>query len=171
MIYLWLFLILSVLLLGFTLHRPYRHRFPRFFVFESVLGLVILNADSWFRDPASPLQIVSWLLLFVSLLLAWHAFRQLRLYGAPQDDVENTIRLVDVGAYAYIRHPLYCSLLLFGIGAFLKSSSMTGFLLLLVLCVSVTITGRVEEKENLERFGEAYVAYMQTTRMFIPFIL
>ena len=36
--------------------------------------------------------------------------------GAPKEDIENTSRLVSVGAYRYMRHPLYCTLLLGGVG-------------------------------------------------------
>lgn len=30
-------------------------------------------------------------------------------------------------------------------------------------------TARVEEAENLQKFGEDYAAYMKTTKRFIPF--
>jgi protein-S-isoprenylcysteine O-methyltransferase Ste14 len=165
-----LFLVLSVLLLIFTLHRPHRHRFYRFFAFEFTFALVVLNADSWFVDPAAVHQIISWILLIGSFLLAWHGFRLLRSYGDPEDDLENTTQLVTRGAYHFIRHPLYGSLLLLGPGAFLKSPSGYGLLLLVFLFASVYATGKVEEKENLKRFGQVYADYMEKTKMFIPFI-
>ena len=165
-----LFLLLSFLLLFFTLRRPHRHRFVRFFAFEFTLALVVLNANSWFVDPAAAHQILSWILLIGSFLLAWHGFRLLRSFSEPEDDLENTTQLVRRGAYRFIRHPLYGSLLLLGLGAFLKSPSGYGLLLLMFLCVSVYATGRVEEQDNLKRFGQAYTDYMETTNMFIPFI-
>jgi protein-S-isoprenylcysteine O-methyltransferase Ste14 len=170
MIYFILFSVLSISLLVFTLRRPHRHRFFRFFAFECTLGLVVLNADSWFLDPTSVLQIVSWLLLSGSLLLALHGFHMLRSFGAPEEDLENTTELVDTGAYRYIRHPLYASLLLLGLGAFLKSPSGYGILLLVLLIVFLYATARVEEADNLERFGQLYAEYMETTRMFVPFL-
>ena len=121
-----LFLVLSLLLLFFTLRRPHRHRFFRFFAFESLLGLVIVNADAWFRNPGSPLQLISWFLLISSFLLAWHGFRMLRIFGRPDDDLENTTQLVNAGAYQLIRYPLYSSLLLLGSGAFLNLLRDTG---------------------------------------------
>ncbi len=171
MSYFILFLLLSILLLFFTLHRPYRHRFVRFFAFEFTLALVVLNADSWFVNPAAAHQILSWLLLIGSFLLAWHGLHLLRSFGDPEDDLENTTQLVTRGAYRFIRHPLYGSLLLLGLGAFIKSPSGYGLLLLVFLYASVYATGRVEEQDNLKRFGQAYVDYMQTTKMFIPFII
>jgi protein-S-isoprenylcysteine O-methyltransferase Ste14 len=171
MMYLAIFIAFSILLLVFTLHRPHRHRFVRFFAFEFTLALIVLNADSWFVNPTSVRQIVSWLLLICSFLLAWHGFWLLRSYGDPEDDLENTTQLVTRGVYRFIRHPLYGSLLLLGLGAFLKSPSGYGLLLLIFLFSFVYITGKVEEKENLKRFGQVYADYMGATKMFIPHIL
>jgi protein-S-isoprenylcysteine O-methyltransferase Ste14 len=94
----------------------------------------------------------------------------LRTQGAPDQDLENTTRLVKSGAYAYIRHPLYSSLLLFGIGAILKRLSLLSGFLLLMLSGAIYMTARVEERSNFDRFGEDYVEYMQHSKMFIPFL-
>jgi protein-S-isoprenylcysteine O-methyltransferase Ste14 len=165
------FTLLSMLLLVFTLKRPHRHRFPRFFAVESILGLVLLNTGGWFRNPLSLRQLVSWIFLVSSLVLALHGFRLLRIAGSPRDDIEETTRLVTIGAYRYIRHPLYCTLLLGGVGAFLKNPSFLGLILLLILTGFVFATGKIEEYENIDRFGEEYRAYMETTKMFVPFLI
>ncbi len=34
----------------------------------------------------------------------------------------------------------------------------------------LTATARVEEAENLDKFGDQYAAYMKTTKIFIPFL-
>ncbi len=67
-----------------------------------------------FRDPFSALQIVSWLLLRPSLILAVHGFHLLRVMGRPEGEIEDTATLLMFGAYKYIRHPLYAFLLLPG---------------------------------------------------------
>ena len=46
------------------------HGFFRFFGWEAILALVLLNALQWFADPFSPQQLISWVLLFISLFLA-----------------------------------------------------------------------------------------------------
>lgn len=166
-----IFILLSILLLAFTLKRPHRHRIPRFFAFESLLGLVLLNAGTWFRNPLSLLQLISWVFLASSIILAVHGFRLLRIVGSPKDDIEETTQLVTIGAYRYIRHPLYCTLLLVGIGAFLKDPSFLALIVFLILAGFVFVTGRIEEDENIERFGEEYRAYMEKTKMFIPFLI
>lgn len=171
MIRLAVFVILMTFLLGFTLRRPHRHRFYRFFAFVSLLGLVLVNAPSWFRDPYSPTQLVSWLFLACSLLLAAHGFWLLRIVGAPEGDFESTTCLVTVGAYRYIRHPLYCSILLGGVGAFFKSPTWLGLGLLGTLAAFVYATAKIEEGENIKRFGGTYQEYMERTKMFFPYLV
>ena len=161
----------GILFLSWESLRNYRsHGFFRFFAFESILGLFLLNVIHWFLDPFSGLHILSWSLLFVSLFLVVHGFHLLRALGRPEGGIENTTTLVTVGAYRYIRHPLYSSLLLFGWGVFFKHPSLTGGTLVLAATAFLVATAWVEEQENLQRFGAEYEAYMKRTKMFIPFL-
>ena len=146
------------------------HGFYRFFAWESLLTLILLNAEYWFQAPFSVPQIASWLLLLTSLVLAVHGFYLLRRIGRPEGKIENTTTLIRVGAYRYIRHPLYSSLLFLGWGAFLKHPSLPGGVLVLAASAFLVATARVEEGENLRKFGADYAAYVKTTRMFIPFL-
>lgn len=171
MVELGIFILLSILLLAFTLSRPHRHRFPRFFAFERAFGLVFLNARSWFQDPLSPRQLISWIFLSSSVVLVVHGFRLLHTAGSPEDNIEDTTLLVKIGAYRYIRHPIYCSLLLAGVGAFLKAPSGLGFLLFTFVFIFLFVTARVEEEDNIKRFGDEYLTYMKTTKMFLPFLI
>jgi len=166
-----IFIFVSILLFIFTQSRTHSHRYYRFFAFESLLVIVLLNTDTWFRDPFSLIQIISWIFLAGSLFLAIHGFWLLRIAGSPKGDIEDTTELVTSGAYGYIRHPLYCSLILGGVGAFLKKPSYPGFLFLIILMIFLYTTARVEEIDNLKRFGSAYRSYMERTRMFIPFLI
>ena len=154
------------------------HGFFRFFAFEALLILLLLNADSWFLQPLSLQQVISWSLLVGSLLLAIHGFSLLRQIGRPEKSIkdasrigiEKTTRLVTSGAYRYIRHPLYASLLIFGWGAFLKQISLPAGLMLSATLIALYLTARLEEQENLQNFGVAYAEYMQHTKMFIPWL-
>ncbi len=170
MLYFWFWVFFSVLLLVFTLIRPHPYRFARFLAFESLLGLIFLNADRWFGDPFSGRQTISWFFLAGSLFLAVHSFTLIKTEGYPTGDFEDTTRLITRGAYRFIRHPLYSSLLLFGLGAFLKNPSLWGGGLVGALFAGVILTARIEEKHNLERFGEEYQHYRDKTKRFVPFI-
>ncbi len=59
------------------------HGFYRFFAFEAIVILILLNIDYWFYEPFSIHQIVSWLLLIISLFLVIHGFQLLHKVGKP----------------------------------------------------------------------------------------
>ncbi len=162
----------GILLLSWPAVRdPRSHGFYRFFAFESVLALVLLNLEHWFQEPLVLRQIVSWVLLVLSGFLAVHGFRLLRVVGRPEGPIEQTTVLVEVGAYKYIRHPLYGSLLYLAWGAFLKRPSLESGALVLAATGFLVATAKVEERENREKFGAEYAAYVKRTRMFVPFVL
>jgi protein-S-isoprenylcysteine O-methyltransferase Ste14 len=159
--------------------RKFRsHGFFRFFAWEAILALILLNIDYWFHQPFSIHQLFSWFLLFVSLFLVIHGFQLLRKAGRPSKeridpslmDMEKTTTLVTAGAYRYIRHPLYSSLLFLTWGVFFKHPSWAGVSLAAIATFFLTMTARVEEEENIRFFGQAYRSYMKKTRMFVPFL-
>jgi len=161
-----------------ALRRPRSYGFFRFFAFEAILCLGVLNAPYWFRDWAAPRQIASWTLLSASLFLVIHAVRLFRLLGrqtAPSPGsadlrFEHTSNLITVGAYRYIRHPMCASLLYLAWGAALKNLSTVTVGLALVASVFLLATAKAEERENLLSFGPAYRDYMARTRLFVPFV-
>jgi len=161
-----------------SLRNPRSHGFFRFFAFELLVILILVNADGWFSDALSPIHIISWFLLLCSAILALNGFVLLRHVGKSEESdesdtlfrFERTTALVTVGLYGYIRHPLYSSLLFGAWGTFLKEPSPIGILLVIAITANVMATARVEESENLQRFGTEYSAYMKTTKKFIPFL-
>ncbi len=64
-------------------HKRY-HGIPRFFAFESIYMLVLLNIRVWFNDPFSFYQIVSWILLILSAYVALDGFFLLKRKGRPK---------------------------------------------------------------------------------------
>ena len=99
-----------------------------------------------------------------------HGFYLIKTKGKPKGDFEDTTSLITSGPYKFIRHPLYTSLLLFSLGAYLKEPSWLGGALVLTTILGVYLTATIEEKFNQDRFGELYVKYMNQTKKFIPFI-
>ncbi|MBN1253651.1 MAG: isoprenylcysteine carboxylmethyltransferase family protein [Deltaproteobacteria bacterium] len=154
------------------LRNPRSHGFFRFFAFESIVALILLNVGQWFQNPLAAHQIVSWVLLGVSLVMAIVGFYLLSKVGKPKDyNIEDTTALVKVGAYRYIRHPLYSSIFFMGWGVFFKDPSILGIILVVATSTFITATAKIEEMENLRKFGTEYADYMKGTKMFIPFFL
>jgi protein-S-isoprenylcysteine O-methyltransferase Ste14 len=154
------------------------HGFYRFFAWESIVAIILLNVDRWFFNPFSAQQVISWLLLVVSIYLAVQGFYLLRTAGRPDEKredatlagFEKTTSLVTVGAYKYIRHPMYSSLLCIALGAFLKNPSWPAVVPTLGAAIFLALTAKAEEKECARFFGPAYEAYTRQTKMFIPFL-
>lgn len=147
------------------------HGIARFFAFESVFILFLMNYKVWFNDPFSLLQVISWILLILSLYAVITGYLLLKRKGKPSANFENTSLLVRTGIYGYIRHPLYLSIFLLGTGIVLKDPHPVQLALGLINLVAIWITARIEENEMIAKFGEEYKAYMTETKMFIPFIL
>jgi protein-S-isoprenylcysteine O-methyltransferase Ste14 len=148
------------------------HGIARFFAFESVFILVMLNLKVWFINPFSVMQLVSWILLTLSLYFVLYGFMLLKRIGKPQGgNFENTSIIVKTGVYKYIRHPLYLSIFLAGTGVVLKNAGMLQLILGVINLIAVWITARIEEREMIARFGGAYREYMKETKMFIPYLL
>jgi len=156
---------------SFSIRHKRIHGIPRFFSFESIYLLVLLNINSWFHDPFSLHQVISWILLILSAYFGLAGFFLLKRKGKPSENFENTTVLVRSGVYRLIRHPLYFSLFLLGTGVMFKEISPLTVILGAINLLAVWFTALMEEKEMIEKFGEPYKEYMKETKMFIPFIL
>jgi protein-S-isoprenylcysteine O-methyltransferase Ste14 len=162
-----------------SLLHPTSHGFSRFFAFEAILALIVLNAPHWFRHAFGAQQVLSWLLLIVSVVLVVWGVILLRRFGqsrptsedSPVFEWENTESLVTTGVYRYIRHPMYSALLFLAWGALLKSVTISTLVLAGVATLALAATAKAEEAENVTRFGQEYRDYMKRTRRFVPFVL
>ena len=176
------------------------HKFYRFFALEFMFLLILVNFGYWLKNPFTFFRLITWLILCGSFALAACAVYQLLLFGKPKlssdieiptkfnlDEIykyirrplytsriilsiETTTELVTSGIYEYIRHPLYSSLILLGAVTLIKNPSLLATSLFSVATVFLYATARIEEKENLIKFGEDYAVYMERSNMFIPFL-
>jgi len=162
-----------------SLRVPGSHGFYRFFAWECILGLFCLNVRVWFRFPFAWHQLISWVLLVLSLAPLILGVRNLvgkgqsvpKREGEPELlAFEKTSQLVTSGIYHYIRHPLYSSLLFLAWGIFFKDITWPGGLLTLAATIFLLLTAKADERECLRYFGAAYREYMRRTKRFIPFL-
>ncbi len=177
------FIALSVVLIYISrgsLRAPRSHGFYRFFAWEFIVALFILNSDVWFLTPWAWHQLVSWFLLIVCIVPLAFGVRALVARGKPAEQragepqllaFEKTSVLVTSGIYHYIRHPLYSSLLFLTWGIFFKAPDGPGILLALTASLCLLATARADEAECIRFFGAPYQAYMKRTKMFVPFML
>ena len=85
-------------------------------------------------------------------------------------EIKNDALLITTGAYQYIRHPMYFSLLLMMLGVVLSKPSMLSFFVYALLVVTLSLKAKKEEMLWIKRSNE-YKNYMQKTKRIIPFLL
>lgn len=161
-----------------ALRNPGGHGFYRFFAWEGILALFVLNHRPWGEQPFSPHQIVSWLLMSLSIYLVISGYRALRQQGLAsterQDgalyEFEKTTTLVTSGIFKHIRHPMYASLLALTWGAYFQAPGVPGAVVASLSSLFLLLTAKSDERECLAYFGESYAVYMKKTRGFIPHV-
>ena len=181
--YQWIiFSVASLIILAISwksLQQPGSHGFYRFFAWEAIVALFVMNVPVWFDKPTSWHQTISWVLLVICFIPLAFGVYSLRTRGKTAEQregepslmaFEKTTALVTSGIYHYIRHPLYSSLFFLAWGIFFKLPSLLGMILALVATVFLVATAKADEGECTRFFGPPYQEYMKTTRMFVQYI-
>ncbi|MBL8446845.1 MAG: isoprenylcysteine carboxylmethyltransferase family protein [Zoogloeaceae bacterium] len=154
------------------LRQPGSHGFWRFFAWEAILALSVLN-----RDPVGP-QFFSETLLQFSLVPAGLGLLALVRQGRTSPErpdaallpFERTTQLVTQGIYRHIRHPMYAALLGLTWGMCLRAPSSVGIGLATLASYLLLCTARAEERECIAYFGQPYRDYMKRSWRFVPWI-
>ena len=76
--------------------------------------------------------------------------------------------LVTEGVYRYMRHPQYTGIFLALFGQLIHWPTLPTVVLFPLIVWLYHHLAKKEERRMLERFGEAYEAYMRQTPMFFP---
>lgn len=86
-------------------------------------------------------------------------------------EIRQQHELVSSGPYAFIRHPMYTSFLLMGLGqAFLLSNWLVGLAGMVGFAILFLLRVDKEERMMLEIFGPQYRAYFERTKRIIPYL-
>ncbi len=97
--------------------------------------------------------------MLAGLWIMWGAWKQIH---AADDG------LVTDGAYARVRHPQYSGLFLISVGMLVQWPTILTLLMWPLLTWAYYRLALREEREMIERFGDAYEAYRARVPAFIP---
>jgi protein-S-isoprenylcysteine O-methyltransferase Ste14 len=177
-----LFCILSIPLAALSWRSLFslkHHGFFRFIGWECILWISVSNHRYLIVREFDFQQIISSILMMTSLVLVLSAVYFMKKKGNAanrREDTtlfafEKTTELVECGVFGYIRHPMYGSLLCLTWGILLRHIETTLIIVSLISTGACVLAAFIEEKENIDYFGDQYSRYQLKTKMFIPFIL
>ncbi len=128
---------------------------------------IFYGADRWLQIPPMPIHpVLRWVLLLIFLMdVVYLVGGSLKTLKIP----DRGRTLVVAGPYQFVRHPLY-SALIYSTTGILAFGLRSWGLLLSVVPLSLFWSWHVRKEEAylLERFGEEYHQYMETTGQFFP---
>jgi protein-S-isoprenylcysteine O-methyltransferase Ste14 len=177
-----IFCILSLPLLTLSWRALFslkNHGLYRLVVFECILWLAIQNYRYLIVEQFDLQQLISSGFMIISLVFVLSAVFIMREKGRVSKQrrdhtlfgFEKTTVLIESGIFKHIRHPMYSSLLFLAWGILLRNIEATLFVVALIATFSGVIAALMEEKENIEYFGERYRHYMLRSNMFIPYVI
>ncbi len=154
----------------------------RFLAFEALLGLTLLTRSRWFVGAQTTPQVISWLLLAAGLALAVLALSRRPappVMGDPTSQNPDQAPTLPPrpGIYKIVRHPIYAAALFMGWGLFAKSlapfdnASLLCAFLLTGVSLFLVSAARADDRADYLKFGSAYLLYVRSSKMLIPFVL
>lgn len=125
---------------------------------QIVLAIVLYNGQA-----TADIINLGWVILWVSAVFGWLPIFTFKKWGgvAKGKSYIETSVLVERGVYAIVRHPQYLAGILIGLALPLISQHwLVAIPGVVVICITYLDTFE-EEKESIEKFGDAYRGYMR----------
>jgi protein-S-isoprenylcysteine O-methyltransferase Ste14 len=142
-------------------------RYPNLLVFLQFLliGLIVLFSKSFFSS------FFGLAIFIVGAILGVWAITHNKLGNFNiQPKLREGSKLITTGIYTWVRHPMYTSVIMMMLGFLVSTPTIIEALLWLILVAVLLLKAKREESLWLEH-DEAYEAYKNSTKLFIPYIL
>lgn len=151
--------------------QSFLHRGGLWVLVQNALTLAVLAAGPLQRASGWPrgATFVGILLFVVGAVFGITGVRALGRNRTPFPEPRSEHRLVQSGIYRLVRHPLYTSLILLGLGWGLTWSSALTLGLTMALALVLDGKARLEERLLLARYPE-YGDYQRRVARLLPFI-
>jgi protein-S-isoprenylcysteine O-methyltransferase Ste14 len=115
----------------------------------------------------------SFALLFLLLAnaLSWNSVLALGRHWRVDAGLSSDHELITAGAYRYIRHPIYCSMLCLLLGTGFMITPWLLFTVSTVLFIAGTeIRVHIEDNLLASRFGDSFREYQQRVSAYVPLL-
>lgn len=130
-----------------------------------LIGALLLSGTTLFSSILAILVFIAGALMGVYALF-YNTLKNINIIPEIKEDAV----LITTGAYAYIRHPMYFSVLLMMLGVLIADLNALRISLYLLLIITLLLKAHKEEKLWMEK-SEAYRAYKEKTKSIIPFVV
>ena len=121
------------------------------------------NRSAWF--------FIGVLTLISGSLLRRHCFRVLGTFFTGAVTIQAGHRVIESGAYRWVRHPSYSAALLIVLGIALSLGNWVSVVVSFVVAfLAYSYRAHVEEQALLSSLGAPYAQFMAARKRFIPFI-
>ncbi len=126
---------------------------------------------AWSPHPAAWQWAASLPFLVLGPVLSWTSARTLGRQWRFDAGLNADHRLVQEGAYRYVRHPIYASMFaqLLGTGVLLARLRFVAIAVVFFV-IGTEIRVRIEDALLASRFGDAFAEYRNRVPAYIPFI-
>ena len=137
-------------------------RVPGIDPFSHDTGHLLETLFGWRGNPHfGPFHLLSNVLIVAGFFLLASAWKV--LYRA-----QHSHTLATTGPYARVRHPQYAGFVMIMFGFLLQWPTIVTLAMFPILVYMYIRLARIEEKEALAEFGNAYQSYLATTPAFVP---
>ena len=128
------------------------------FIGQVVFCFISYNGAGW-----DFVLYIGWAVFTFSMVLGWLSRIAFETKGrAPKgESFVHTSIVVDSGIYAVVRHPMYLSGMLFFISLVFISQQWLSLIFSIPVTVYFYISTWSEERSSIDKFGDAYMEYMQ----------
>jgi protein-S-isoprenylcysteine O-methyltransferase Ste14 len=147
-------------------------RRARWGIFIQGIGFAILWMNHyWTRSPSIVRIVPAVCFLTLAGILSWTSARNLGRQWRFDAGLNADHQLVQSGAYRFVRHPIYASMLcmLLGTGLLITPARLLPVSVALFL-IGAEIRIRIEDALLASRFGEEFRRYQRQVPAYLPFI-
>ena len=147
-------------------------RRARWGIVIQAIGFAIVGMNRyWTRSPSMVRVIPAVCFLMLAGVLSWTSARTLGRQWRFDAGLNADHQLVQSGAYRFVRHPIYASMLcmLLGTGLLVTPASLLPISVVLFL-IGAEIRIRIEDALLASRFGGEFQDYQRRVPAYLPFI-